>query len=57
MAELLSEYGVLNEKKGYSAPLQKETFPKRLNSIGTNSQKKGESIAKNSKVCNINMMI
>ena len=52
MAQLLSEYGVLNEKKDYSFSLQKEMLHESLNSRGTNSQKKGESIAKHSKVCN-----
>jgi hypothetical protein len=57
MAELLSQYGVLHEKKGYSASPHKEMLPERLNSSGTNSHKKGKSITEHSKVCNIKIII
>ena len=54
MAELLSQYGVLNEKKGYSDSFIKELVPTRLMSSGRNSQKKEMSITKPSNVCDLN---
>ena len=57
MAELLSQYGVLHDKKGYSASPHKEMLPERLNSSGTNSHKKGKSITEHSKVCNVKIII